>query len=1292
MQVSDYDRMQLKEHIYHRPDTYVGSDSRLSREEYMMNPSTGKIVVYQTTMPVAMKSLFKEIISNAADNVPRSMKFGIDPGVIAVNINQLWVECYNEGVPPPAEYKTFRDGSTLFLPQAIFGELLAGSNLNDNVVLEGAGRNGFGAKLTNIYSTIFQLTAFDHTRRLWYRIEWRNNMNDIVTFDLRHYYPEHMSSNPIYQTGWAGFSNGAWVSSTPPSEEGMWGPTNVPERGIPNVSRSFVYIRYHLDYRRFGYVDASGNITGNTADVIAVYEAVLNEYAYTTKVPFFYNGKQLDCDTPHKFFEKIYHPVPIADPLTKTYIPGPSTLKQLDYILHYEWREGVELVEGKNGHKVPVDPRVRPVVEMLAVCTPDNGSVYSYVNCQRSPLGGVHVEAAYSAVSSALQEHLKAILAKRRGGKNKDEKFQGRSGVTVDDIKRHITLIINCYLPNAKYQNQTKDYVTEPKVGITLTEKEKESMKGWDIIGKLIRYIDMKNDADFASKGQRRGYRKCKKAEEANMIDKVHPSQLTVHSLEGDSAMGYAVTAMKFMGRDYNTLFPWRGKILNVAKCNETEIQGNKEVQEFIELMGFKPNVDYRTPEGFATLRHGNMTWMNDADPDGDHIRGLGINMIAKLFPTYFMSPYANIFFYVTPLVRIGEYSFYSEADAQQFINENPNLIKGKEVRYMKGLGSSNKEDVARDFRQPLFARVVYDESAPEYLRLSFGKMSPDVLKELSEMNGGRYIPTRKDWLLSQTPSPIPPTTQVLNTSTWINYAIRSYFVYTYRRAIPDARDGLKESQRKILYTLLKKNLGRIKVNHLGSTVSKFTDYHHGEKSLEDAIKGLAMDFPGSNNVNYLVPDGQFGTINKMGKDAADGRYSYTYLTEIVKYLVDIEFLPHVERIKHGEYICEPHYIPMNIAPFFNGFNGIAGGWSTYCPNYHPLDMAYLTKYFICKKIGVPFEYKDVTPYYRGFLGKIDVGNTTPEDMGIVYYDEYGMIDHNAAKAIKEYLIAKGGKSMRTYGVFQVLGSDRNGANIRVTCLPVGMATATFKEWLDEMINISGSRDQEDVAKRIENGITIKHYDNYSDDNSVNFVLYGVNFVKGEMQEGKVKVKTLKGTDIKTTSGETKVVLKEVLEPAVNITHKHLRLVNSYGLTNMHLLCETGIPKHFNSIADMVENFVNQRYPDYEKLVKIRQDEKKEELDKISLKARYVGACVSKTIVLEGMKKSQAAEYIATFGFPEEMLKTTQLECTIDVYQELMNKVQKLTEEYNHLLTLHPAHVWVEKIDRFVEYYIKHNK
>merc|ERR1719161_1177288 len=92
------------------------------------------------------------------------------------------------------------------------------------------------------------------------------------------------------------------------------------------------------------------------------------------------------------------------------------------------------------------------------------------------------------------------------------------------------------------------------------------------------------------------------------------------------------------------------------------------------------------------------------------------------------------------------------------------------------------------------------------------------------------------------------------------------------------------------MYCAFKKKLKNdIKVAQFVGYISEQSAYHHGEVSLENTIINLAQTFVGSNNVNMLVPSGQFGTRLQGGKDHAASRYIYTRLMPITRKLFPTE-------------------------------------------------------------------------------------------------------------------------------------------------------------------------------------------------------------------------------------------------------------------------------------------------------------------------------------------------------------------------------------------------------------------
>ena len=102
-------------------------------------------------------------------------------------------------------------------------------------------------------------------------------------------------------------------------------------------------------------------------------------------------------------------------------------------------------------------------------------------------------------------------------------------------------------------------------------------------------------------------------------------------------------------------------------------------------------------------------------------------------------------------------------------------------------------------------------------------------------------------------------------------------------RSIPSVIDGFKPSQRKIFFGASLRGLDKteVKVAQLAGFVSDKAAYHHGEMSLNGAIIGMAQDFVGSNNINVLKPNGQFGSRLRGGKDAASPRYIWTEFSEL---------------------------------------------------------------------------------------------------------------------------------------------------------------------------------------------------------------------------------------------------------------------------------------------------------------------------------------------------------------------------------------------------------------------------
>jgi len=167
-----YQRKTPLEHILLRPDTYIGSVEKETQCLWVYNEETCKMVKRDISFVPGLYKIFDEILVNAADNKQR------DPAQkeirVEVNKEQGYVSVKNDGKGIPVE---IHPKENIYVPELIFGNLLTSSNYNDAEKKTVGGRNGYGAKLANIFSTEFTVETVDSSLRLKYKQTWKNNMS-----------------------------------------------------------------------------------------------------------------------------------------------------------------------------------------------------------------------------------------------------------------------------------------------------------------------------------------------------------------------------------------------------------------------------------------------------------------------------------------------------------------------------------------------------------------------------------------------------------------------------------------------------------------------------------------------------------------------------------------------------------------------------------------------------------------------------------------------------------------------------------------------------------------------------------------------------------------------------------------------------------------------------------------------------------------------------------------------------------------------------------------------------------
>ncbi|KAJ9654935.1 DNA topoisomerase 2 [Neophaeococcomyces mojaviensis] len=166
-----YQKLTQLEHIIKRPDTYIGSTEKTERQTWVFNSETNSMEFREISYVPGLFKIFDEILVNAADNKQNDANMKEIRVTIDREAGEISVQNDGKGIPVEIHSK-----EKVYIPELIFGHLLAGSNFDDNQQKVTGGRNGYGAKLCNIFSTQFTIETSDKARKKKYKQTWSDNM------------------------------------------------------------------------------------------------------------------------------------------------------------------------------------------------------------------------------------------------------------------------------------------------------------------------------------------------------------------------------------------------------------------------------------------------------------------------------------------------------------------------------------------------------------------------------------------------------------------------------------------------------------------------------------------------------------------------------------------------------------------------------------------------------------------------------------------------------------------------------------------------------------------------------------------------------------------------------------------------------------------------------------------------------------------------------------------------------------------------------------------------------------
>ena len=766
----------------------------------------------------------------------------------------------------------------------------------------------------------------------------------------------------------------------------------------------------------------------------------------------------------------------------------------------------------------------------------------SYVNGIHTSKGGKHVD----YILHQIIRKLSAYIEKKK-----------KVNVNANSIKEQLILFLRCDIENPAFDSQTKDYLNTPssKFGSSCVVSEKfiEKIAKMGVMEAACALTEVKESkaAKKTDGAKTKNVRGIHKLIDANWAGTDKSSQCTIIFCEGDSAKAGIVSGLSSSDRNIFGVYPMKGKIMNVRGETTKKITDNKEIADIKKILGLETGKDYKTIEQVhKSLRYGRILFMTDQDLDGSHIKGLGVNLFQTIWPSLTLIP-GFIGFMNTPILKARKGSqeliFYNTGEYEAWLESLNNETRGWNIKYYKGLGTSTGKEFREYFEKKKIVGFEHvAETSNNAIDMIFNKKRSDDRKEwLSGYDRDSYLDTGKE---------------NVTYDEFINKEFIHFSKYDCDRSIPNLMDGLKISLRKILFASFKKNLtSEIKVAQFSGYVSEHSGYHHGEASLNAAIVGMAQNFVGSNNINVLVPSGQFGTRLQGGKDSASERYIFTYLQEITRKIFpasDDNILKYLN--DDGQSVEPIYYAPIIPMILVNGGKGIGTGFSTDILSYNPLDIIDILEKILTNRhdISEPstIDNLDFMPYYEGFQGTI----TRLSD--------------------SKYLI-KGG--------YETIGIDK----IHVTELPIGYWTDDFKSHLEGLLETTDSN-----GKKITP--SIKDYDDMSKDTNVDFI---IQFHKGKLAQ------------LEAISSDNDC----------NGVVKLLKLATTCTTNNMHLFDHNDVLKKYSRIDDIIYDYFGKRLEMYQTRKEYIVQELTQEAKILSNKYRYIQELINDTIDLRKKSKEQ---------------------------------------------------------------------
>ena len=901
--------------------------------------------------------LFGEAISNAIDNLWRSQQNRTKMSWIKVTVDRDpesetfgWITVSNDGFCIPVEKQTFeyedyRSGKTiseeLYPAEVYFGEMLAGTNFEDDDTRKTSGKNGMGSKCLAIFSKEFRVDHASPKSGKRFRQTYTDNGKSRTTPKITSY-----GSGGGYTT----------VSFLP-------------------------------DYEYFGYEG------GMDRDLWCLIKKSCYESAMITKLAVTLNGERLNVKGLANYVRMFYpsakdnhmhsFTAPNGDEciLVEKSVEDERATTNADDVDQVSWINGIHTRDG-GIHVTAWRDLVFPM--LVKEYNKKNGAKGQKTSAKDLyPYFTLFVRAESAGAGFIHQTKDKLTSIKRKDPK--DQSYRLFEDAQRESFRKELAAVMPKLLKwnFAKALKEKLDSLRE------IADAKKDSATGK---GKKLAFGKKGRDANWAGKQKYKHLTVGTIAE--GLSAKSLTDSLAGYMEGGNDAWGSFAIQGKFINvvtnskkkvrdnREVKILKQFFGLVSGV----DYSVEENQKLLRYGKILLMTDQDD----DGFH-IRALLILFLYTGWPELFRLKA------------HDGTPYVQSFTTAVVIATKGTGKnakvklFFSNPEYERWASD-PENVKGWVIKYMKGLGSHKPGQEKLYSDDPKQIGYVLDgKRDAEFMALAFDDsienrdwrkrwMCEDLIKP-----GTTPTDAKAKALLCEMAYKAFVTEGDMTLPDFVNEQLKIFVLMTLGRAIASVSDGLNESQRKILYAFTKTpslRTGTLDVEKITGKVKDISGYHHGAASLEGAIKVMASGYPGSNNIPLLKNDGRFPTRMSGMEEAAAGRYIFTGLEAITSKIFRSEDEPILEHVMSDNEPAEyKTFIPVVCMLLINRHEGMASGFSQTIAGYDLSEIVAWTKKWIAARAkGKTVRASPLAPSYRGFKGEITLLAGDSKE-GYVEYD-----------------------------------------------------------------------------------------------------------------------------------------------------------------------------------------------------------------------------------------------------------------------------------------------------------------